>query len=73
MAGLQKIDKGLDRIVDPNDSSKHLYAWITQFKWYVGLAVEDYRYAVRTQWDPSDTTTFSSSSKALFRTVPMLE
>ncbi len=65
MAGLTKIDKGLDRITDPNDSTKHLYAWITQFKWYVGLAVEDYRYAVRCQWDPSDTTTFSATSKAL--------
>lgn len=65
MAGLSKIDKGLQRIADPNDATKHLYAWITQFKWYVGLAVEDYRYAVRCQWDPSDTTTFSATSKAL--------
>lgn len=65
MAGLTKIDKGLQRIADPNDSAKHLYAWITQFKWYVGLAVEDYRYAVRCQWDPSDTSTFTSSSKSL--------
>lgn len=51
-AGLEKEDMGKERVNDSN--SKAYYALITRLKWFCGVAVEDYRYAVRGQWDPDD-------------------
>lgn len=44
-AGLQHIDKGMQRVYDA--SSKAYYAYETWLKWDIGLAIEDWRYAVR--------------------------
>ncbi len=51
-AGLERIDHGKQRVLDSN--SRAFWAFVTQFIWRCGIAVEDYRYAVRTQWDPDD-------------------
>lgn len=70
--GLQVMPVGggeAQRIPSPNDATKTLMAFVTRFKWKLGIAVEDYRYAVRLQWDPSDSTTFSATSKALVLSV----
>jgi len=50
--GLQFKDKGEWRVLDSN--SNPFWAFITNIVWNVGIAVEDYRYAVRFQWDPDD-------------------
>jgi hypothetical protein len=52
VAGLTKEDMGRQRVLDVN--SKAYYAWETVYRWWAGIAVEDYRYAVRFQWDPDD-------------------
>jgi hypothetical protein len=66
-AGLVREDKGEVYVTDPNDSTKQLWAYLTKFQWKCGIAVEDYRYCVRMQWDPSDTTNFPAdfSKKSL--------
>jgi hypothetical protein len=51
-AGLEKIDGGRQRVLDAN--SRAFWAYITTMVWRCGIAVEDYRYAVRLQWDPDD-------------------
>jgi hypothetical protein len=51
-AGLQKIDHGKERVLDASDNPYRVYS--TQFIWKLGIAVEDYRYCVRHQWDPDD-------------------
>lgn len=51
-AGMERIDNGRQRVLDSN--SKAFYAYSTTLKWRCGVAVEDYRYAVRFQWDPDD-------------------
>ena len=53
-AGLERNDKGLERVVTSSTTGASLYMWVTQFLWWCGIAVEDYRYAVRLQWDPDD-------------------
>jgi hypothetical protein len=66
--GLQKMNlskNGPLRVPDPNDATKTLLAYVTRYQWKLGLAVEDYRYVVRIQWDPSDSTTFAATAKAL--------
>lgn len=45
MAGLQVKDMGSTRVLDSNDNA--YYASVTRFSWKVGLAVRDWRYAVR--------------------------
>lgn len=52
-AGLVREDKGLVTITD--SAGKRFDAWEEKFSQEAGLAVEDYRYAVRMQWDPDDT------------------
>lgn len=64
MAGLQRQDRGMQRILD--SQGRAFYAFATWFSWKCGFAVEDYRYAVRLQWDPDDTTTFGSTAKGLY-------
>lgn len=51
-AGLMVEDKGEERVLDGN--SRAFWAYITRMQWKVGIAVEDYRYMVRFQWDPDD-------------------
>lgn len=51
-AGLQRIDKGVQRVLDASGNA--FYAHCTWFSWKCGIAVEDYRYMVRFQWDPDD-------------------
>jgi hypothetical protein len=70
-AGLERIDKGLERVYDASD--KRLYAWVTQFKWRCGLVVEDYRYCVRFQWDPDDPAMDDSEKTMFLRMDDMLE
>lgn len=62
-AGLEREDKGKERVLD--GSSNPFYAWVTRFKWRCGIAVEDYRYAVRFQWDPDDAD-MAASEKGLY-------
>lgn len=49
-AGLRREDKGLIQQTDAN--GRNYDAWVEKFQWEAGLAVKDYRYAVRLQWDP---------------------
>lgn len=63
MAGLQREDKGIERVLD--GSSNPFYAHVTRFVWRCGLAIEDYRYAVRFQWDPDDAD-MAATDKGLF-------
>jgi hypothetical protein len=65
-AGLQVEDKGELRVADPNDATKALYALVTKYSWQAGIAVEDYRYAARTQWDPDDSTVHADSAKTMY-------
>lgn len=53
-AGLERVDKGLIPVTDGQTPAGTLFMWLTQYVWRVGVAVEDYRYAVRFQWDPDD-------------------
>lgn len=52
MAGLLVEDKGEQRVTDSD--SKPFWAHVTKLQWKWGLAVEDYRYIVRFQYDPDD-------------------
>jgi hypothetical protein len=63
MAGLQRIDKGIQRVLD--GSSNAFYAYCTWFSWKCGIAVEDYRYAVRFQFDPDDSN-FDDTDRGLY-------
>lgn len=62
-AGLVREDKGEVYVTDPNDSAKQLWAYLTKYQWKCGIAVEDYRYAMRMQWDPSDSTNYGATTK----------
>lgn len=53
LMGLQVQDHGKQRVLD--GSSNAFWAYVTQMQWKCGIAVEDYRYAMRHQWDPSTT------------------
>lgn len=64
MAGLLREDKGEQWITDAN--SKKFWAFVTKFQWKFGIAVEDYRYAMRYQWDPDDGTVHPDSAKSLY-------
>lgn len=63
MAGLTREDKGEQRVLDA--SSNAFWAYVTRMQWKCGIAVEDYRYAVRFQWDPDDAA-FADSGKGLY-------
>jgi hypothetical protein len=52
MMGLQKNDLGKQVVTDSNGAS--FLAFMTQLVWNCGIAVEDFRYLVRGQWDPDD-------------------
>ncbi len=56
IAGLHQEDRGQQTIRD--SAGKQFEAYVTHYKWDLGFAVKDYRYAVRMQWDVDDTTLF---------------
>lgn len=62
-AGLQKKDMGERYVIAPN--GKEMLAYTTQFNWDCGLAVKDYRYSARHQWDPDDTN-YADTAKGLY-------
>lgn len=51
-AGLSYYDRGILPVRDSN--SKDFFAYVGQYKWECGLAVKDYRYVTRLQWDSGD-------------------
>lgn len=53
VAGLKHNDHGKQKVRDSN--SKEFWAYESQYQWKMGFAVQDYRYAVRMQWDVDDT------------------
>jgi hypothetical protein len=52
VAGLQQIDRGIVEAEDADGLKYEVYK--EKFKWKCGIAVNDYRYAVRLQYDPDD-------------------
>lgn len=66
-AGLTQKDHGEIWVRD--SSSKDLLVYRTHYKWDCGIAVEDYRYAVRAQWDPDDTALFEDVDKGILTTM----
>lgn len=63
-AGLAVHDMGIQRVLDA--SSNPFRAYVTHYQWKMGLAVMDYRYVVRLQWDPDDSTNFPDSGKSMY-------
>jgi hypothetical protein len=63
VAGLKHEDLGKRLVRDSN--SLDYPAYVTHYKWNFGIAVKDYRYAVRLQWDPTDATQ-TDSAKLLY-------
>jgi hypothetical protein len=53
VAGLVHEDLGQQLVLDA--SSNQFLAYVSRFQWKFGIAVKDYRYACRMQWDPDDT------------------
>lgn len=64
VAGLKHEDLGKQLV--PDASNNQLYAYVSRFTWKAGLAVKDYRYACRMQWDPDDTTNFGPTAKQMY-------
>lgn len=62
--GLERKDLGEILTRDANNSEFRAFA--TWFRWEMGIAVRDYRYAVRMQWDPDDATNFADSAKGMY-------
>jgi hypothetical protein len=65
VGGLKQQDKGRRYTVSPVNS-KEMEVYTTQYDWDCGLAVRDYRYSCRMQWDPDDSTNFADSAKGMF-------
>lgn len=63
MAGLKQQDMG--KLYVEDSSNRRFLAFCTQFDWKCGLAVKDYRYAARHQWDPDDTN-YEDADKSLY-------
>lgn len=64
IAGLAMHDMGVQLVNDAN--SKQFRAYVSHFQQKCGVAVKDYRYAVRMQWDPDDGTTFADTGKNMY-------
>jgi hypothetical protein len=60
--GLKVQDKGEQRVTDATGA---FYALCTWLEWHCGIAVEDYRYAVRYQYDPDDAA-MANTEKGLY-------
>jgi hypothetical protein len=63
MAGLNVRDMGEQRVLD--SSGKSFLAYSTRFQWKFGIAVEDYRYAVRFQYDDDDSE-FTADDRGMY-------
>lgn len=63
-AGLSMEDLGRKLTNAPD--GKEFLAYVSRFQWKCGLAVQDYRYAVRMQWDPDDSTNFPDTGKNMY-------
>jgi len=46
-AGIEHIDKGMERVDDGSGTGAKYYAWVDQYKAKLGMAVRDWRQAVR--------------------------
>lgn len=66
VGGLVREDKGKQYVLDANNLQ--FEAYVTQFKWKLGIGVKDYRYAVRVQWDPTDAAQ-TDASKTLYTSL----
>lgn len=64
MAGLQHEDRGQQTIRDSNGNQ--FEAYVSHFVWEMGIRIADYRYAVRMQWDPDDSTLFGDDDKGMY-------
>lgn len=62
--GFKQQDMGKRYVRDGN--SKDMLVYTTQYNWDCGIAVEDYRYSCRMQWDPDDSTNFADSAKGMY-------
>lgn len=63
-AGLSMHDMGIQLVNDAN--GKSFRAFVSHYQQKCGVAVQDYRYAVRMQWDPDDTATFGDTGKNFY-------
>lgn len=63
-AGLQY--ENLGKVPTRDASNNEFLAFVSRFQWKCGLAVEDYRYTVRMQWDPDDSTNFADTAKGMY-------
>jgi hypothetical protein len=70
-AGLVIEDKGEQRVLDSN--SYAFWAYVTHLQWKCGIAVEDYRYVVRFQWDPDDADMADGDNGLYLKMQEMLE
>lgn len=68
--GLAHEDMGIQLVNDVN--GRQFRAYTSHFQWKFGLAVEDYRYALRLQWDPDDTTNFADSAKGMYMALAQM-
>ncbi len=64
VAGLKHWDLGETDALD--SASKKLRVFADRLQWKCGIAVADYRQAVRLQWDPDDSTLFADSAKGMY-------
>jgi hypothetical protein len=63
-AGLSREDLG--RVYAPDANSKQLLVYASRYQWKPGLAVKDYRYGCRMQWDPDDSSNFPDTGKNMY-------
>lgn len=68
-AGLQKEDMGIRYKEDA--SGKEFRVYTTNFQWKCGIAVKDYRYSARYQWDPDDAN-FADTAKGMITAIQQL-
>lgn len=62
--GLMHEDRGQQTIRDSN--GYQFEAWVSHYQWKMGIRIADYRYAVRMQWDPDDSTLFGDDDKGMY-------
>lgn len=63
-AGLVHNDLGLKEVSGQTAGSL-MRVWLDQFIWRCGIAVQDYRHAVRFQWDPDDSSLYDDDDWGL--------
>lgn len=65
VAGLVREDLGLGDCFESSTSTKPFRGYRSRLQWKVGIAVEDYRFACRFQWDPDDAN-FADTAKGMY-------